>query len=46
MSVIEHETKYHELLIYKYKNSSDEADFFTFRKDSLDFQKSTIESNV
>jgi len=37
MEVIEHETKYLDLLIMKYKDSPDEAEFFTFRKESLQF---------
>ena len=44
--VIEHETKYLDLLIMKYKNSPDEAEFFANRKESLQFAKETIQSNV
>ena len=46
MEVIEHEMKYLDALIAKYRNSPDEAEFFTFRKESLSFAKSSIESNI
>ena len=46
ISVIEHETKYLDLLVQKYASDADLAELFSFRKESLQFQKDTIEGNV
>jgi len=42
MSVIDHETKYLDLLVQKYANDPDMAELYGFRKESLQFQKDTI----
>ena len=46
MAVIEHESQYLGLLMQKFKNSPDEHQFFEFRVESLQFQKSTLETNI
>ena len=46
MAVIEHESAYLKVMITKYKNQPDEKEFFEMRIESLDFAKSSIETNV
>ena len=46
MSVIEHEVKYLEVMLIKYKNKPDEKEFFEMRMESLSFAKEGIETNV
>ena len=46
MACIEHETQYLDLLLQKHRNSPDDYAFFEFRKESLQFQKETIETNI
>jgi len=46
MAAIEHEAEYLGVLMLKYKSSPDEYAFFEFRKESLQFQKETIETNI
>ena len=46
MSVIEHEAKYLDLLVQKHASDPDVAEMFSFRKESLTFQRDTIQGNV
>ena len=46
IAVIEHECKYLEVMLIKYKNKPDEKEFFEMRIESLGFAKESIETNV